>query len=29
MLKVGVKSDKGKVRQRNEDSYCVCEHLLL
>lgn len=27
MLKVGVKSDKGKVRQRNEDSYCVCEHL--
>lgn len=23
MLRVGVKSDKGKVRQRNEDSYCV------
>ena len=27
MLRVGVKSDKGKVRQRNEDSYCACEHL--
>lgn len=27
MLRVGVKSDKGKVRQRNEDSYCAGDHL--
>jgi protein phosphatase len=27
MLSVGVKSDKGKVRQRNEDSYCARDNL--
>jgi serine/threonine protein phosphatase PrpC len=27
MLRVGVKSDKGKVRQRNEDSYCARNNL--